>query len=111
MFATAPAWVDGLMRLRNWIVRPFGLKVPEWRGERRVDSVGLFPVVSQSPDRCVAGFDDKHLDFRVVVDLSAAGAVTATTLVRTHNQLGRVYLTSIMPFHRMIVRTMLGQLA
>ena len=61
------------------------------------------------------GFDDWHLDFRVVVDVLALGAdrqqVTATTLVRTHNWMGRAYLALIMPFHRMIVRTMLAQAA
>jgi hypothetical protein len=35
--------------------------------------------------------------------------VTATTLVRTHNRLGRLYLTSILPFHRLITKSMLGQ--
>jgi hypothetical protein len=36
-------------------------------------------------------------------------AVTATTLVLTHNLLGRAYLTAIMPFHRAITKSMLGQ--
>jgi hypothetical protein len=37
--------------------------------------------------------------------------VTATTLVRTHNLVGRLYLLVITPFHRVIVRTMLAQAA
>jgi Protein of unknown function (DUF2867) len=37
--------------------------------------------------------------------------VTATTMVRTHNWVGRAYLFFIMPFHRVIVRTMLAQAA
>jgi Protein of unknown function (DUF2867) len=37
--------------------------------------------------------------------------VIATTLVRTHNWVGRAYLAVIMPFHRVIVRTMLAQAA
>jgi hypothetical protein len=59
-----------------------------------------------------SGFNDHHLDFRVVVDVVPVGEareVTATTLVRTHNRLGRVYLTSILPFHRLITKSMLGQ--
>jgi invasion protein IalB len=58
----------------------------------------------------VAGFNDAHLDFRLVVDVATAKAgqqITATTLVRTHNRLGRAYLTAILPFHRLIVRSML----
>ena len=37
--------------------------------------------------------------------------VTATTLVLTHNLLGRTYLAIILPFHRLIVRAMLRQVA
>jgi Protein of unknown function (DUF2867) len=73
-----------------------------WRSRRR------------TPERLVAGFDDKHLDFRVVVDVAAADhgrRVTATTLVLTHNLLGRAYLTVILPFHRLVVRALLRQVA
>lgn len=35
--------------------------------------------------------------------------VTATTPVMTHNLPGRVYLATIMPFHRIIVPAMLRQ--
>ena len=31
----------------------------------------------------------------------------ATTLVKTHNLFGRIYLATILPFHRLIVRNML----
>ena len=110
MFSGSPPWVDRLMALRNLMVRPFGLK-PGRPPTSGADSVGMFPVVSQSADRLVAGFDDKHLDFRVVVDLSGEGAVTVATLVRINNLLGRAYLTVIMPFHRLIVRSMLARLA
>jgi hypothetical protein len=70
--------------------------------------------VSETPDRLVAGFNDSHLDFRVVIDVAGADVgrrVTATTLVLTHNLLGRTYLAIILPFHRLIVRTMLRQVA
>ena len=70
--------------------------------------------MSEKPDRLVAGFNDKHLDFRLVVDVATSGVtqqVTATTLVLTHNWLGRTYLAVIMPFHRLIVRALLRQVA
>jgi hypothetical protein len=51
------------------------------------------------------------LDFRIVVDVTPPGSVTATTLVKTHNWLGRTYLAIIMPFHRLIVPTLLRQVA
>jgi hypothetical protein len=74
--------------------------------------VGIFPILSETPERMVAGFDDHHLDFRVVVDVAPANGgrdVTTTTLVLTHNWLGRAYLAVIMPFHRLIAKTLLRQ--
>jgi hypothetical protein len=112
IFARSPRWVEALLNLRNLIVAPFGLKTsgagePGTRG-----TIGLFPVLSETADRVVAGFDDSHLDFRVIVDVAACDdgqQVTATTLVRTHNWLGRTYLAIIMPFHRLVVRAMMRQ--
>ena len=113
MFATLPPWIGGLMAVRNFIVSPFGLKTSAPRSNGRRDVVGFFPVISQSPDRIVTGFDDKHLDFRVVVDIASVEdtrRVKTTTLVRTHNALGRVYLATVLPFHRLIVPSMMRQL-
>ena len=92
MLARAPRWIGALLALRNFLVAPFGLKTsaPDEPGAR--DTIGIFPVVDQTPDRLVAGLNDKHLDFRLVVDVASAGhtqRVTATTLVLTHNLLGR----------------------
>ena len=114
MFARAPRWVDTLMNLRNMIVAPFGLKTSGEGAKTSGGMVGLFPVVSETPQRLVAGFNDRHLDFRVVVDVASTGRgqqVTTTTLVLTHNWLGRVYLAVILPFHRLIVRAMTRQVA
>ena len=109
MLARPPAWVSRLLALRNAIVTPLGLKTGR-ETEGHADRIGMFPVQSATNDRLVLGFQDKHLDFRVVVDvLETAGgsAATATTLVRTHNLLGRSYLAVILPFHRLIVRASL----
>ena len=114
MMARGPRWVEMLMDLRNLLVTPFGLKTPAPTETSTADSIGIFPVVNETPQRLVAGFNDKHLDFRVVVDVAASGqgqSVTATTLVLTHNLLGRSYLAVILPFHRLIARTMLRQVA
>jgi hypothetical protein len=114
MLARGPRWIESLLALRNRMVAPFGLKTPVPDAGKLIDSIGIFPIVSETPERLVAGFNDKHLDFRVVVDVTTSGQrqdVTATTLVRTHNLLGRVYLAIIMPFHRLIVRALLRQVA
>jgi hypothetical protein len=112
MMAHEPRWVDALLVARNIIVSPFGLKTSAAAERMPREIIGIFPVVSETPERLVAGFNDKHLDFRVVVDVASTGqkqSVTATTLVLTHNWLGRTYLNIIMPFHRLVVRAMLRQ--
>ena len=112
MVGQQPRWINALLKLRNLLVTPFGLKTGAPREAR--DVIGIFPVVSQTPERLVAGFNDSHLDFRIVVDVAAADSgrsVTATTLVLTHNWLGRAYLAIILPFHRLVVRTLLRQVA
>jgi hypothetical protein len=114
MLARGPRWIEVLLALRNYLVTPFGLKTSAAHEARASGIIGIFPIVSQSLDRLVAGFDDHHLDFRVVVDVASSGhgqRVTATTLVRTHNWLGRTYLAIILPFHRLVVRAMLRQVA
>jgi hypothetical protein len=111
-------WIEALVRLRNLLVAPFGLKTSGKTETPRRETIGLFPVLTETRDRLVAGFNDKHLDFRLVVDVAAAGPdsassqqVTATTLVKTHNLSGRIYLAIILPFHRLIVPAMLRKIA
>jgi hypothetical protein len=111
IFSRSPRWVEILLDLRNMIVAPFGLKT-SGAGEPNAGMVGMFPILSETPQRLIAGFDDHHLDFRIVVDVVPGGGgreITATTLVLTHNWLGRVYLTAILPFHRMVAKAMLRQ--
>jgi hypothetical protein len=113
MFDRRPAWIDVLMMVRDVAVRPFGLRTSTAATER-TRKVGIFPVCAVAPNRIVLGADDKHLDFRIVVDTISTdteSAVTATTLVRLNNRLGRIYLTTILPFHRVIVPSLMDQLA
>jgi len=112
MMARQPWWAEALTSLRNFLVTPLGLKTSGASPGVPRDMIGIFPVVSEAPERLVAGFNDRHLDFRVVVDVTAPGGVrqvTATTLVKTHNWLGRTYLATILPFHRLIVPALLRQ--
>lgn len=110
-----PLWISRLMKLRNLIVTPLGLKAAPDDRLGPDGSIGTFPLISKSPERVVLGLDDKHLDFRVVVDVathcSGGQSVSATTYVKTHNTLGRFYLTVVKPFHRIIVPVMLAQVA
>jgi hypothetical protein len=114
MTGRSPRWVEALLALRNLLVAPFGLKTSGETETPRRETIGLFPILTETSDRLVAGFDDKHLDFRLVVDVAAASdsrqQVTATTLVKTHNRFGRIYLAIILPFHRLIVPVMLRKI-
>ena len=70
MVLHGPRWVDALTRLRNMLVKPFGLKTSGEGAYAPGGLIGLFPVVSETPERLVAGFNDYHLDFRLVVDVN-----------------------------------------
>ncbi len=112
IFSRNPRWVQALLDLRNRVVAPFGLKTSGKGSANAGGMIGLFPVLSETPERLVAGFDDHHLDFRIVVDVSSVSGgreVTATTLVLTHNWVGRAYLTVILPFHRLVAKSLLRQ--
>ncbi|MGV8937457.1 MAG: DUF2867 domain-containing protein [Allorhizobium sp.] len=115
MFSKPPGWIKALMAVRNRVVGLFGLKPAGYRPSHDVGMIGMFPIVSRSPARIVLGFDDRHLDFRIVVDVEDDGVgrqtVSLTTLVSRNIRLGRVYLAIIMPFHRLIVVRTLTRLA
>jgi hypothetical protein len=100
-FVHGPLWIRTLLGLRNRLGRMVGLRPAPASG---------FPVIRQSPTEVVLGFDDKHLDFRIVVAV-AGGFATVTTIVRWHNAWGRAYLAAIMPFHRLIAARMIEGVA
>ena len=102
-----PGWARGLLGLRNLLVAPFGLAGAAPEG---MDRIGIFPVVSETEDELVAGFDDKHLNFRVAV-LARGGRVSMGTWVHPHNTGGRLYLGAVMPFHILIIRNALARVA
>lgn len=112
-FERMPKWVVSLMALRNLMVRPFGLKGDPEAAAAGAPRVGMFPVIRNEPDEIVLGFDDRHLDFRIVVETEASEnqqtSVRMMTLVERHNRLGRVYLAVIMPFHKLIVASTLSR--
>lgn len=113
IFGRSPRWVGLLLALRNRIVGLFGLKSAEL-GIADSQTIGAFPVVSARDDQVVLGFDDAHLNFRIVLDVAAAGPqarkLAITTLVERHNLFGRLYIFVITPFHKLIVRAMLARM-
>ncbi|MBM7866031.1 DUF2867 domain-containing protein [Heliobacterium gestii] len=112
--AANPSWAARLARLRNGIVRFFGLKTmgpssrpsegagPSQPAPRR----RLFPVIERTGRELLLGLDDRHLDFRISVQIVDNGADrwgVVTTVVRFHNLLGRAYFLPVKPIHRRMV--------
>ena len=106
LFASPPAIVQRLLRLRDVLVRPLGLRTAS--GD---DPLEGFPVLGRGEDEVLMGLDDRHLDFRVSLRLlqsgGAAESLQLTTTVTFHGAPGRLYFALIRPFHRRIVPAML----
>lgn len=95
-----PKWAKALVTLRAIITLPFGLKQD---GPDLTEKLGPFPVEHETETEIIAGFDDKHLNFRISI-LQHQDHIHLATWVRPHNTAGQVYLKLIMPFHIMIAR-------
>jgi len=113
-------WARALMKTRDAVMGVFGVKTAKQiraatssPGRDRID---FFPVISRSPRELIVGENDRHLDFRTSVLIrngtdGAPDLVIATTVVRCHNRLGRLYLAVIRPFHILIVKAYLRNAA
>ncbi|MEM9628926.1 MAG: DUF2867 domain-containing protein [Pseudomonadota bacterium] len=100
-----PYWAKFLLLIRRIVTTPFGL---DNDGPAADDRVGIFPVESEMANELIAGFDDKHLDFRVCV-LSHDRKISLATWVAPHNLGGCAYLAAIMSFHIAIARNALAR--
>ncbi len=121
-FSATPGWVEGLLDLRDAIVRPLGLKTVGHRGRtdgraagtpRVGDRFSIFQVESVDEAELVLGIDDTHLDVRIsCLKRQVGGQATWAigSLVQTHNLLGRVYMIPVGRFHPVLVRLMMSRL-
>lgn len=100
----SPNWAQSLLKLRDALVSPLGLKTASSNGK-----LG-FPVEYETEDEVLVGMDDRHLDFRITV-LKHDGIVHIATWVHRKNALGRVYLALVMPFHRLILQSAVKRIA
>ncbi len=120
-----PASVGALMKLRNTLVRPFGLRTAtlgcpvsslacEAGSERFLQR---FPVLAQrhEPHRAqvILGADDRHLAFRscvsVWLDEHGHACFSLSTRVRCRNLFGRLYMALVDGVHRRhVAPTLLG---
>lgn len=121
IFSHQPSWIRPLMGVRDMIVACFGLKTAKQlatlANAAKANRVGFFRVYSTNATEIVLGEDDKHLDFRLSVLCSAESGsrtnrqLTLSTTVHCHNLLGRAYIRSVAPFHRIIVKASLRRAA
>ncbi len=105
-----PAAVRRLMSVRDFVMAKAGVATSAdiRRTADGKDRIGFFPVLSSTPSEIVVGYNDRHLDFRTsiaVIEDPGGDLLAATTAVRCHNLLGRLYLFTIRPFHVAIVRS------
>jgi hypothetical protein len=100
-----PWWARSLVSIRNLLTSPFGLSAD---GLDAPDKVGAFPVEMETDLETIAGFNDRHLEFRISVYAQDARIFLATW-VHPHNLGGRLYLKTILPFHILIARDALAR--
>lgn len=111
-----PSWVRLLLFIRDGVMGPFGVKSSGEvrRSAHGRDRIDFFPILSCSANEIILGADDRHLDFRLSLlrrpGMQGLPVLVATTVVHCHNRLGRWYLATIMPFHRLIVQSSLRRI-
>lgn len=115
IFNTAPKWVTFLFKIRNSIVHFFGLKtgVPDdYNEDFKVGGyVKFFKIYDIAANEVILGANDSHLNFRAVVhnQKTAVHNIKVTTLVEYNNTKGKIYMAIVKPFHRLVVKHMVGQ--
>lgn len=102
LFFSAPKWVTILMKIRNAMVRPLGLKK-----EKNLSDL----VHIESENIATVCKNDKHLDLEIAFITESmecdSQCISVSTKVRFHNSLGKCYFAIIKPFHNLICKTLL----
>ena len=100
VFFSAPKWITILMKFRNVMVRPLGLK----KGKDFSDLVHI-----ESENIATVCKNDKHLNLEIVfiTESMERQRISVSTKVRFHNSLGKCYFAIIKPFHNLICKTLL----
>ncbi|MDR2125701.1 MAG: DUF2867 domain-containing protein [Prevotellaceae bacterium] len=115
-----PKWIKMLFKLRDRLVKPFGLKTSadekdfKHKFEKAVRNGGRFQlmnVLAKSANEIVVQLADTHLTAEMSVHTEKSNGnqlkITFITIVHFHNVLGKVYFFFVRPFHKIIVKTAL----
>jgi len=113
IFNYLPRWVNGLMGLRNQLVKRLGFDVGQTTMTPKEDhwqvgtKAGFLTVMEISEDEVISGAEDRHMSFYISVK-KANDMVTVSTLVNQKTLIGRLYVNAILPFHYVIARTVIN---
>ncbi len=110
------------MWLRDRLVSVIGLRTsrervssrPPDEGLQPGDKAGIFAVLARTDDEVLMGADDRHLNFRASVLVNrgpARSSVVLSTVVHYNNLQGRAYFFVVRPFHKVIVTSILREVA
>jgi hypothetical protein len=116
-----PKWVELLFKLRNILVKPFGLSTNNDENKdnnqklaeciRSGGSYKLFIVLRKNANETVIQLNDTHLSAEMSVHINDAEnnkkTISTSTVVHFHNKLGRAYFFVIRPFHGIIVKSLI----
>ncbi len=75
--------------------------------------MGIFSVLFLSDKEVILGESDKHLDVKLSLykeNDDKSNTVSISTVVHIHNILGRLYMSFIIPLHKLIAPAMLKKL-
>ncbi|WP_165040674.1 DUF2867 domain-containing protein [Dysgonomonas sp. ZJ709] len=111
-----PKWIGLLFRLRNWLVKPFGLKHSESEVDvkaklieciRSDESFDMMSIPCKSEDETIFCLTDTHLtmyfSIRRIENEDNFSTIKYSTVVQFHNKLGFLYFYTILPFHYIII--------
>lgn len=115
----SPAWMQALMKLRNFLASFIGLKTGKLDTVSENDlkegcRIGFFIITARNENEIVFGEDDKHLNFESSLLLKRNhenAELYSITIVKFHNFTGRAYFFFVKPFHQLIIRSVLRRLA
>lgn len=113
IFNYLPNWVQGLMSLRNKIVKWFGFEVgvnnmnPVSDELNIGDKAGFLTIIEKTEDEIISHADDKHMTFYLSVK-KQGNDVIVSSLVNQKTTIGRIYVNAILPFHYFIARIVIN---
>jgi hypothetical protein len=111
-----PKWLQWLFRLRDILVRPFGLKGGSGddflkqfpRTVRAGGNYGFVDIPAKNDNETVMQLSDRHLTAKLSAHIAPIAnnqlKISIITAVHYHNLFGKVYFFIICPFHKFIVK-------